>query len=177
MKKGFSVIEIIVVVLIVAVLGFVIWQAFHTSPNTTTSAIAIPAPTNYVVDEAGVLSSSTLFTLDSKLGTFDIDSSNTAQIAVLVVTSTQSDTIEQYSNLVFNSWKIGYKGSNNGILFVLATVDRNARIEVGTGFEGVLTDVQAESILQTYGVPAFAKGDWNGGTTAVVNELIKELNK
>ncbi|ENR2392518.1 TPM domain-containing protein, partial [Escherichia coli] len=62
-----------------------------------------------------------------------------AQVAVLVVPSTGDDSIEQYATRVFDSWKLGDKQRNDGILLLVAREDHAVRIEVGYGLEGVVT--------------------------------------
>jgi uncharacterized protein len=186
MRKGFTLVEILIAITVIVLAVVMLVIGFRSlSPTTTVNQgqagtaanISIPAPTNYLIDAAGALKSETVTKLNTELQAFDTNSKNTAQIGVLVVTSTQPDTIEQYSIAVADNWKVGYKGSNEGILFVLATVDRKTRIEVGKGFEGTLTDVQAEDVLQQYAIPSFRKGDWDGGVTATVEALINKLNK
>jgi uncharacterized protein len=185
MKKGFTLIELLVVIAVIAILSVGVILLVGASSGSSSSSdgqvgtaasINIPTPSNYLVDEAGALNQDTVMKLNSELQAFDTNSKNIEQIGVLIVTSTQPDTIEQYSIAVAQNWKVGYKGSNNGILFTLATIDRTTRIEVGTDLEGTLTDVQAEDMLQQYAVPYFKTGDWNGGVTAVVEALINKLS-
>ncbi len=176
------IVELIVGIAIIATLAFVIFTAIKQPSPSSSVAVAtqresmhIPAPSNYLVDNANVLSPSLVAVLNGELASFDAGSGHTAQIGVLIVTSTQPYDLEQYSIAVADSWKIGYKGSNNGILFILATVDRKVRIEVGKGFEGTLTDVQTSEMLSQYAVPYFKNQNWNGGVKATVEALINKL--
>ena len=176
MKGGIIIAGVCVILVSVILLTLTGGKKTEQGVVNSGSSISIPAPSNYLVDVSGVLTQETIMKLNAELKAFD-NSSNTAQIGVLVVTSTQPLTIEQYSIAVAQNWKVGYKGSNNGILFTLATNDRKTRIEVGKGFEGELTDVQANDILQQYAVPFFHNQDWNAGVIATVEALINKLKK
>jgi uncharacterized protein len=57
-------------------------------------------------------------------------------------------TIEEYSNALFNKWKIGTE--DKGILFILSMQERESRIEVGYGYEGVLTDIESYKLLEKF---------------------------
>ena len=85
------------------------------------------------------------------------------QMAVLVVSSTGEETIEQYASRVFASWKLGDAQRNDGVLLLVAWQDRRVRIEVGYGLEGTLTDVQAGQIIRNMIVPAFKQGELAAG--------------
>lgn len=141
-------------------------------------AQSYPEPTGYVVDEVGVLDGNVRSELESLLSA--LDKKTTAQVAVAVVRTTGSLTIEEYATTLFQKWGIGQKGKNNGVLFVIATQDRKMRIEVGYGLEGALNDAKVGNILDTYVVPRFKAGDMSGGiaggTVAIVKEVAKEYN-
>lgn len=101
----------------------------------------------------------------------DLDKSGKVQMAILVVDSVKPYTIEQYSIKVAEKWKVGQKNVNNGVIFVVATKDKKARLEVGRGLEGVLTDALTSRIQKDKMVPLFKKGDFFGGIKAVVGEV------
>ena len=79
--------------------------------------------------------------------------------------STGDDSIEQYATRVFDSWKLGDKQRNDGILLLVAWEDHAVRIEVGYGLEGVVTDLQAAKIIRDILIPAFKSDDLMGGLT------------
>ena len=87
------------------------------------------------------------------------------QIAVLIIPTTKDDSIEQYATRVFDSWKLGDKQRNDGILLLVAWEDHAVRIEVGYGLEGVVTDLQAAKIIRDILIPAFKSDDLMGGLT------------
>lgn len=101
----------------------------------------------------------------------NLESENKVQMAVLVVDSIKPLSIEQYSLSVAEKWKIGQKGVDNGVLLVVATQDKKARIEVGYGLESVLTDAMSKRIQSEQMIPYFKKGDFPGGIIAVVSQI------
>lgn len=100
-----------------------------------------------------------------------LDNNGKVQLAVLVVDSVKPLTIEDYSMRVVEKWKLGMKGVDNGVLFLVATKDRKARIEVGRGLEGVLTDAYTSKIQREQMAPLFKKGDFVGGINKVVSAI------
>src|ERR1700752_2767106 len=85
-----------------------------------------------------------------------------SQIAVLIVPTTDPETIEQYSIRVTEAWKIGRKKIDDGALLVIAKNDHKLRIEVGYGLEGALNDVTARRIIDEIITPKFRSGDFAG---------------
>ena len=86
-----------------------------------------------------------------------------AEIAVLVVPSTAPDSIEDYSIAVFDRWKIGQQGKDNGLLFLVAVQDRRMRITTGYGLEGILPDGKVGEIRDRAIIPLFRAGRYADG--------------
>ncbi len=95
-----------------------------------------------------------------------------SQIAVLIVPTTQPETIEQYSIRAADAWKIGRKKIDDGALLVIAKNDHKLRIEVGYGLEGALTDVTARRIIDEVIAPHFKTGDFAGGISEGLTRMI-----
>jgi uncharacterized protein len=108
--------------------------------------------------------------LERRLAAFEQETSH--QIVLLTVPSLEGDPIEDFSIRVAESWKIGHKGLDNGILFVIARDDHKARIEVGRGLEGVVPDVIASRILGDRVFPLFRAGRVPDGVDAGIDALI-----
>jgi len=89
--------------------------------------VAVPQLTGRVVDQTGTLSSSDIAGLTQKLK--DLETRKGSQVAVLIVPTTQPETIEQFSIRVAETWKIGRKKVDDGALLVVAKTDRKLRIE------------------------------------------------
>ena len=98
----------------------------------------LPAPTNYVNDFAGVLSPDTLSSLNALCA--QVDRLAHAQIAVVTIKSLEDQPIENFAVALEEKWKVGKKGTDRGLLFLLATGDHKYRFEVGYGLEGILPD-------------------------------------
>ena len=132
--------------------------------------VAVPPLTGRVVDLTGTLSSGDVDRLTQTLK--NLEARKGSQIAVLIVPTTQPETIEQYSIRVAEAWKIGRKKIDDGALLVIAKNDRKLRIEVGYGLEGALTDVTAKRIIDEIITPKFRSGDFAGGISAGVDRMI-----
>lgn len=98
------------------------------------------------------------------------------QIGVLIVPSLgQDEYLEGYSLKVAREWGVGDKNKNNGILVLIVKNDRKARIEVGRGLEGDLTDVESGRIIRTTLAPAFRKSDYYGGISEGLRNITAQV--
>ena len=136
--------------------------------------LAVPPVTGRVVDQAATLSSEQKATLEQTLQAFEARKGS--QIAVLIVPTTEPETIEQYALRVAEQWKIGRKRVDDGAVLVVAKNDRAVRIEVGYGLEGALTDATSKRIISEIIVPLFKQGDFYGGITAGVDQIIRVID-
>lgn len=137
------------------------------------AALDVPRLTGRVVDLAHVLPNSTVESLTARLAEHESQSSN--QAAVLIVPSLEGDSIEEFSHRVATTWKLGQKGTDNGVLLLVAIGERKVRIEVGYGLEGVLTDARSARIIRNEIVPRFRAGDIPGGVAEGVNAILKTV--
>jgi uncharacterized protein len=135
--------------------------------------ITIPYLTGRVVDEANILSQAARDRLTAAAKAHEEATTN--QIVVLTVPTIGSTSIEEYAVKVFEAWKLGQKGKDNGILVVVAPQDRKMRIEVGYGLEGPLPDGAAGEIIRTWMTPAFKAGDYDKGIEDGVAAIIARL--
>jgi len=124
----------------------------------------IPELRARVTDLTGTLSGAERSALEQKLAAFEARKG--AQIAVLIVATTQPEEIEQYSIRVVEAWQLGREASDDGALLLVAKDDRAVRIEVGRGLEGALTDATSNRIIDEAIVPSFRAGDFAGGIDA-----------
>ena len=90
-----------------------------------TSVMAYPKPVGYVSDFASILSKDKLV-LETRIGHFEKRTGT--EIAVVTVKSLDGQTIETYARGLFKEWGIGKKGSNNGVLILIAVNERQTRI-------------------------------------------------
>ncbi len=136
-------------------------------------AVDVPFLTGRVTDNAQILSDETRKTVTASLKAHEEKTTN--QIAVLTVSSLEGVSIEEYATAVFNTWKLGQKGKDNGILLIVAPKDRKMRIEVGYGLEGTMTDGIAGSIIRNVMTPLFKSNDYDKGIDEGVRAMINVL--
>jgi len=136
-------------------------------------ALEVPYLAGRVNDNAGILTESTVNELENILESFEQKTS--CQIAVLTIKSLEDESIEDYSIKVVESWKLGQKGKDNGVLFLVAQNDRRMRIEVGYGLESTLTDYITGRIISNEITPCFKNKDYDGGITNGINSIIKTI--
>ena len=133
-------------------------------------ALDVPKLQGYVNDYAGMISPEARARLENELGAFE--KTDSTQIVVLTVPSLEGEAIEDYGIKVAEAWKIGQKGKDNGVIFIVSKQDRKMRVEVGRGLEGKLTDLMAGRIVDLVVKPMFKRGDFDGGVIAGVSSLI-----
>ncbi len=145
--------------------------AFLLSALLPTAALAqgFPNPVGYVNDFANILSPQARQALEQTLR--QIEQDTTAEVVVVTVPSLGGTTVDDYAVRLFEQWKIGKKGKDNGVLLLVAPQEREMRIEVGYGLEPVITDARASQIIRNQITPRFREGDYDGGVTAAVQSL------
>src|SRR4051794_8526950 len=136
--------------------------------------VAVPPLTGRVVDQTGTLSGGDIAALTQTLK--DLETRKGSQVAVLIVPTTEGESIEQFSIRVAEAWKIGRKKIDDGALVIVAKNDRHLRIEVGYGLEGALTDVTTKRIIDEEITPKFKAGDFAGGIAAGLNRMIRVID-
>ena len=158
--------------LIVIALGFVA-TGFVT---LTAAALSVPPkPTDIpIVDQTNTLSAEQKATLAEQIAAERTKSGN--QIAIVIVPSIENGSIEEYSLDIAREWGIGTAENNNGVLLLIAKNDRLLRIEVGTGLEGALTDVQSGRIIRDEIRPLFQQEKYFEGVQAGLTSIIEAIN-
>ncbi len=155
------------------VLAGIISLAWLTLSHAT-AAPTFPPPTGRVVDDAGVLSDSGKRELTDILAG-DEQKFGGRQVVVATLKSLQGYEISDYGYQLGRAWGIGQKGKDNGVLLIVVPSEHKARIEVGYGLEGSLTDAQSRIIIERYMKPAFKKGDYDGGLIAGTKAVLATL--
>jgi uncharacterized protein len=133
------------------------------------AAREVPFLSGRVVDQARILKPATRQTLETQLTAFEKETSN--QVVVLIIESLRGEPIEDYSLRVVETWKLGQRGRDNGVLFLVVRKDRQMRIEVGYGLEGPLPDALASRILREQVTPQFRSGQFDAGVLAGVGAI------
>jgi uncharacterized protein len=135
--------------------------------------VAVPPLKSRVTDLANTLNQSQRSALEQTLAEFEARKGS--QIAVLIVPTTQPETIDQYAVRVQESWKLGRKGVDDGVLLVVAKNDRKLRFEIGYGLEGAIPDAAAKRIIEDDITPRFKQGDFYGGIRAGVDRVMRTI--
>jgi uncharacterized protein len=108
--------------------------------------------------------------LERKLVAYD--DSTSSQIAVVTVPTLDGADISDYAQQLYENWGIGRKGSNNGILVLVAKQEKVARIQTGYGLEGAVPDAIAKRIISNTLVPAFQQNQYYAGLDRATDQLI-----
>jgi uncharacterized protein len=136
-------------------------------------ALEVPALTGRIVDLAHVLPGDAAASLTQELEAHETKTGN--QVAVLILPSLEGEPLEEFSHRVATTWKLGQKGTDNGVLLLLAMKERKVRIEVGYSLEGTLTDARSAQIIRNEIVPLFRAGNVPGGVTSGINAILKTI--
>ena len=124
-------------------------------------AVVSPTPDFYVNDYADLLDKETEeYIINANKSLY---SQTGAQIVVVTIPSLEGSSLEDYATELFRNFGIGDKTKNNGILLLLALEERQFRVEVGYGLEGILPDAKTGRIQDEYIIPYLKKNDWNDG--------------
>jgi uncharacterized protein len=134
----------------------------------------VPALGARVTDLTGTLDAQQKQALESELEA--LEKAKGAQLAVLLVSTTQPEDIAAYGIRVADAWKLGRAASDDGAILIVAKDDRRVRIEVGQGLEGAIPDAAAARIIREYIAPRFRAGDWYGGIRDATGALTKLIN-
>jgi uncharacterized protein len=142
----------------------------------TAAALAeptFPPLTGRVVDQADLLSPAAERRIAGQLEAHEKATGN--QVVVVTLDSLQGYDIADYGYRLGRQWGIGQKGEDNGLLLIVAPNERQVRIEVGYGLEGVMTDAASHLIIQNRILPQFRQGDYEAGIEAGVAAILSTL--
>lgn len=132
-------------------------------------ALDFPRPIGYVNDFAGIFSSYYSTSLEQDLSSFEKET--TIELVVVTIESLQETTIEEYAVRLFEDWRIGKKGEDNGLLLLVAPNERKLKIEVGYGLEPIITDGRAGRIIREEITPEFKKSNYEQGVQKGIARL------
>lgn len=136
--------------------------------------VQVPSLVARVTDETGTLTSEQKTAVEQTLKAFETRKGT--QISVLIVPTTEPESIEQYSMRVVEQWKLGRENVDDGVLLIIAKNDHAVRIEVGYGLEGILTDATSNRIIDDVIVPRFRDGDFYGGISAGTDSIMRVVS-
>jgi len=166
--KGFRRARGTVFRLILAVIVGTVAASVHAQPVKS-----LPKPTDYVSDYAHVLSAEAIARIDSVCSQLDHSQAN-AQVAVVTVRTLDGEDSADYANELEDAWKMGRKGSDRGVLILLAVQDHKRRIDVGYGLEGILNDAKLGDIGREM-VPLLRANNFDGAVTLAVVDIAQVI--
>lgn len=138
------------------------------------AALDVPPLTGQIVDAAHLLPADLAAALSADLAAHAARTGN--QVALLTLPSLEGEPLEEFSHRVATAWKLGQKGTDNGVLVLVVPGDRKVRIEVGYGLEGTLTDAKSSRIIREEMAPRFRAGDFAGGIAAGVKAVLGTID-
>jgi uncharacterized protein len=139
------------------------------------SAQSLPKPAGRVNDFANVIDAATEAAIDQRLD--QLERQTSSEVAVATVESLGGVTVEEYASRLFKEWGVGQAKQDNGVLVLVAPNEREMRIEVGYGLEGVLPDGLAGQVIRDQFTPRFRDGDYSGGIRDGVNRVADIVEK
>jgi uncharacterized protein len=142
----------------------------HAGPAPAETLQPVPPLERRVTDLTGTLSPAQQEQLEGRLAAFE--QRKGSQLAILIVSTTAPEAIEQYSIRVAEQWRLGRAGIDDGALLLVAIDDRAMRLEVGYGLEGAIPDAIAKRIVSDVITPYFRQGDYYGGLEAGVDRTL-----
>ena len=141
------------------------------------AAVAVSVPprpeSGAVRDQADILNPDQERELDQRIARHNRDNDH-ARVAVLTVEDTQGESIENFSRAVATAWGVGDKGKDNGVLVVADMGQRKLRIEVANGVREVLSDSDADDIMEEELSPGFKDGDYAGALDSTVDAIYEQ---
>jgi uncharacterized protein len=132
----------------------------------------LPQPANYVSDFAHVLSTATQAQVNAMCA--QLEQRAKTQLFAVTVNTLEDEPVDQFANDLFHRWKIGAKGTNRGVLLLLAVAEHKWRVEVGYGLEGVLTDSVSGRIGRAM-VPDLRQKDYDAAVIDATTEIAKVI--
>jgi uncharacterized protein len=128
----------------------------------------------FVSNPDGILSQASVYQIDTMC--YALKARDIAQVAVVVLDAVDESDLDMFAHNILNSWGVGSKKKDNGLIITIVKQQRDIQFETGYGLEGVLLDALCKRIQTVYMVPALGAGEWDkgvvDGVTAVYNVLM-----
>lgn len=151
----------------------------HASADKSAQTADLPVLSQPVNDLANVIDPTSAAAMDQMIRSLQTATGDSVIVAS-VKTFAPFGSIDEYALKLYERAGIGAKGKDNGVLILVAVDDRRARIEVGYGLEGFLTDGFSGDVIRSAMLPAFRRGAYGEGlldaTTQVVARIARERN-
>lgn len=156
---------------VLSLFSFLLVSAFFLGAR---AEFTVPALTSPVIDEPGLLTRTDRKEIANLLREFN--NHGKAQMQVLIVQSLDDTPIESAALKAVETWKLGSKSRDNGVLFLISVDDRKMRLEVGYGLEGAIPDAEAKRILAEQVAPLFRTKRYSAGVVQGVYEVLRRAD-
>lgn len=135
----------------------------------------LPKPTNWTNDYEDLYTNVEQIKLDSIITKFELET--TIEIAIVTINTTKisGEKFEELSLHIAQTWGVGKKDKDKGILIAISKGYRKIKIQNGNGIEKIITDNETKQIIDNYFIPDFKKGNYYDGTLKGLVELINLL--
>ena len=133
----------------------------------------LPQLSGRVVDEADLLTPPAEAAISRELAALEQRTKD--QLVVVTIPDLHGEKIEDFALRLGNSWGVGQRALDNGVLLIVAPNERRTRIEVGCGLEGLLTDARAKEVIDTALLPSFREADYQQGIASGVDAIVRVL--
>jgi uncharacterized protein len=133
----------------------------------------VPYMTGRITENVGTLSPEVRAHLTEVIRLHE--EANDDQLAVLIVPSLEGAKIEEFAAQVLETWRIGTKGKDNGVLLLVSPSDRRVRIAVGSGLRHRLSEESTDRIIRDVIAPAFQNQDYDRGIDNGVHAILGQL--
>lgn len=128
-----------------------------------------------ILDLSHLFSSIETTILSNKLIDYELSSTN--EIAILTVDSILPYTnIQNYATDVANSWGIGKKEKDNGLIIVISKLSKQVSIATGKGTQKIITDSICKNLIETTMIPHFKNEDYYLGIKTVIDSVVYKWN-
>lgn len=154
--------------------GVALFCSFITLAACSENKIADKPENSAVYDQAKVLSKETIKTID-KLNEEADNTDKKLKIGVYIMEDLNDKDLEDTTLEIARKWKIGDKGTDNGVLLFLAINDKKSRLEVSDNLATRLTDIQSKAILDNM-KPKLRSKDYDGAVLDAVKSITDANN-
>lgn len=136
-------------------------------------ALEIPKYSGYVNDYANIISPDWQFKINNLIS--EIEKNTTVEIAIVTIPSLEGEDLEDFTINLANSWGVGKKEKNNGLVFLASMKERRNRFEIGKGIEGTITDIMSDDLRREYITPYFRSQRYGEGIYLMLEEFYRIL--
>ena len=173
-NKGNKIVQKFWTILLISILIVAPFRVLASNLAGDRETITVPVLTSTVIDMTQTISPEGIDALTKKISDHERNTSD--ELVVVVLDSLHGHAIEEYALQMARTWKIGKKEKDNGVLFVIAPIEKKVRIEVGYGLEGVLTDAKCKSLIEQTIIPQFQRNQMETGIILGLDAICNVLN-